>query len=440
MVQVPLTVLVCWDSVVIVLSCRIFLELTGRGNRRDVMSMKPVRQTVTILIIVAIALSFAGCSGSFFNPPPPGCGNNCPPTPEFLYAASPDQILSFEINQSTGALGAPLATPGPNQSIGLTATITLGHLYISDFLNDTVNGFSINSSTGGLTAITGSPYSLGGTPPGAGGLSMFVPAGSYLYATDVNAGTVAGFSYNSASGMLTPVPGSPFPAGNTPVQVVQAGSQGKFLYVSNLNDSGGGISAFTIDFNAGALTPISGSPFPTGPPGSFPGPSAMVVGGNSGNVLYVALAGTANANNKIVAFTIDPSTGVLTPLPLSPFATGNDPLYMALVPVTLVGFQEFLYTANIQDNTISAFIVDGNTGVLTPASGSPFSGGTSLGGLAVTPTGTATGNFFLYAADPQAKTVRAYTVNGTTGALSPIPGSPFPAGSSPTLITVAVSQ
>ena len=398
--------------------------------------MKPIRQAVTIAAALAISLGLAGCFGSSGN----GSFGVLPPTPpehQFLYATSPDQILAFKIDPSTGALGAPLATPGPNQSLGLTATVTLGHLYISDFLNDTVDGFSINSTTGALTPISGSPFPLGGTPPGAGGLSMIVSGSDYLYATDLNAGTVAGFTFDSASGKLTPIPGSPFAAGDTPMQAAQTGfPQGQFLYVSNLNDPVGGISAFTTDIT-GALSPISGSPFPTGSAASFPGPSALIGNGN-GKFLYVALAGTANANNKIAAFVIDPNTGSLTAVSGSPFATGNDPLYMALVPVTLVGFQEFLYTANVQDDTISAFIADGNSGILTPVSGSPYAGGTSLGGLAVTPTGTSAGNFFLYAADPQAKTIRAYTIDGTTGALSPLPGSPFPAGSSPTLITVAV--
>ena len=397
-----------------------------------------MNQAARITLALAISLCLAGCSGnSNIQIFPPGCGNNCPPAPEFLYATTVDQILAFKINSSTGALGAPLAMPGPNQSLGLTATVTLGRLYVSDFLNDNVEGFSINSTTGALSAIGGSPFSLGGTPPGAGGLSAFVSAGSYLYATDLNAGRVAGFAYDSASGKLTPVPGSPFPAGNTPVQAVQAGSQGKFLYVSNLNDSAGGISAFTIDLNTGTLTPILGSPFPTGAVGSFPGPSALVVGGSNGNILYVALAGTASANDKIAAFVIDLNTGSLTAVPGSPFTTGSNPLYMALVPITLVGGQEFLYTANVQDNSISAFTVDGNTGVLTSVTGSPYAAGNSLSGLAVTPTGTSAGNFFLYAGDPQAKTVRAYTIDGNTGALSPISGSPFSAGSSPTLLTVA---
>ena len=399
------------------------------------MRIKLAFQALAIAVALLTSLSLAGCGVGKVSISK-SCLGPCtvPPTAEFLYATSTNHILAFTINQSTGALGAPLAMTGPNQSTGMAATLTLGHLYVSDFLNDAVDGFSINSSSGALTPITGSPFPLGGTPPGAGGLSMIVSGGAYLYATDLNASTVAGFAFDSTSGKLTPVPGSPFSAGNTPVQAVQAGNQGKFLYVSNLNDSAGGISAFNIDFNTGALSPIPGSPFPTGSAGSFPGPSAMVV---NNNFLYVALAGTANPNNKIVAFAIDPTSGVLTTLPSSPFVTGSDPLYIAFVPVTF-GSQAFLYTANVQDGTISAFTADDNTGVLTPVSGSPYAAGSSVGGLAVPPTGTSTlGSFFLYAADPQAKTVRAYAIDGNTGALSPISGSPFPAGNAPLLLTVA---
>lgn len=395
--------------------------------------MKSQRKPLSTIALASL-LSLAGCSGS-------GNGGSLgafpPPAPEhqFLCATGADHVLSFRIDESTGALGTPLAITGPNQTTGMAATVTLGHLYVSDFLNDAVDGFSINSSTGALTAIAGSPFPLGGAPPGAGGLTMFVSGGGYLYATDLNAGKVAGFTFNPSSGELTPVPGSPFSAGNTPVQAVQEGLQSKFLYVSNLNDSAGGISAFAISQGTGALSPIPGSPFPTGSPGSFPGPSALVMSLNS-KFLYVALVGTGSANSQIAAFAIDPSSGGLTPVPGSPFVTGNDPLQMILVPITL-GPRGFLYTANIQDGTISAFTADDNTGVLTPVTGSPYAAGTSVGGLAATVAATPSGSNFLYAADSQAKNIRGYTIDGDTGALSPISGSPFPAGIAPMLLTVA---
>jgi 6-phosphogluconolactonase len=399
--------------------------------------MESLKQAVAMALALPLSLGLVACGGIKGGIPISlTCVTACPPPAEFLYATSPSAIVGFKIDPSTGALGSSFTMSGPTQSLGMVASRTLGHLYVSDFANNKVDGFSINSSTGGLTAVTGSPFSLGGTPPGAGGVSSFVSADSYLYVTNLNAGVVAAFTYDSSTGALNTVAGSPFPAGDTPVQAVIAGSQNQFLYVSNLNDSAGGISAFTIDFNTGALTPIPGSPYATGAAGSFPGPSALAIGGSGQNILYVGLVGTTNANNKIAAFAIDANTGALTAIPGSPFVTGNGPQYIALVPVTL-GNAEFLYTANVQDKTISAFIIDPTSGTLTAISGSPYHGATALGGLAVTPTATSTGNYFLYAADLQAKTVIAFTIDGTTGALSPVSGSPFPAGKAPTLLTVA---
>lgn len=390
-----------------------------------------------VLLTLPSVLGLAGCN------PLKGltllCSTNCPPilpAPEFLYATSTNHVLTFTIDESSGALSVPVTAAGPNQSTGMAASMN-GQLYVSDFLNDTVDGFSINLSSGALTAITNSPFWLGGIPPGAGGLSAFVQNSNYLYATDLNAGTVAGFLYDSGTGVLTPVPGSPFSAGNTPVHAVLATTfQGNiaslYLYVSNLNDSAGGISAFTVNQQNGALSPILGSPFPTGAPGSYPGPSAMVVSVGSG-FLYVALAGTANANNQIAAFSINPATGGLSSLPQSPFTTGNDPLQMAYVPIT-AGPGGFLYTGNVLDDTISAFTVDNSTGVLTPI-GSSFPAGSSVGGLAAMVT--ATGNNFLYQSDPQDMSVRAYTINLTTGEITPVSGSPFSAGGSAPMLLVS---
>ena len=404
------------------------------GKARLMRSGRQGKQ-LSILVTLACLLGLAGCGGfGSVLGGATGCSSNCTTTPpEFLYATSPNHILAFSVDSTTGALGTPVVFPGPNQSTGLAASANGAYLYVSDFLNNGVDGLSINTTSGGLTSITGSPFDLGGTPPGAGGLSKFFGGFPYLYATDLNAAAVNGFLYDSASGALTPVPGSPFSAGDTPVQAVQAG--GLFLYVSNLNDPAGGISAFTVNAQNGALSTIPGSPFPTGPPGSFPGPSALVVSGGN-NLLYVALAGTANANNQIAAFAINPTTGTLTTVPGSPFTTGNDPLQIAYVPVTL-NAQAFLYTANVQDGTISAFTADNGTGVLTPVKGSPYVAGTSIGGLAASSTATAAGNYFLYASDPEGKTVGVFTIDGNTGALASIPGSPFAAGKAPMLLTIA---
>lgn len=395
---------------------------------------------VAIVVALALVLSLQGCgSGSSSSSSSGGqqsCTSNCPPN-HFLLATGRDQIMSFKIDGKTGALGAASIITGPNQSLGVFATPTTGYLYVSDFQNDTVEAFTINPSTGALTTISGSPFSLGGTPPGAGGLAWDLN-GNYLYATDVNANAVAAFAILGSDqpnpGALKSISGSHYLVGTNPMHATVANNglgTTQFTYVSNLNDSAGGISAFAIDLNTGALTMVPGSPFPTGTAGSFPGPSALVAvqGTGTSEFLYVALAGTVNANNKIVGFASDRNTGMLTPLAGSPFPTGQNPSHMVLDPTG-----RFLYAANAMDDTISGFIVDGNTGALTPMPGSPFAGGSSVGGMAVALTQ------FLYVADPQANTIKAYTIDNTsttsTGALTPFGSPAFAAGIEPMLLTV----
>ena len=165
-----------------------------------------------------------------------------------------------------------------------------------------------------------------GSAQGPGGLAID-PAGKFLFATEISAGTVAAFTINSATGALTAVQGSPFPASTFPAQAA-VDPTGKFLYVSNYNDPAGGVSAYTINSTSGALTAIAGSPFPTQ---AFGGPAGLAVH-SGGKFLYVSLAGTANPNHLIAAFTIDTATGALGPVVGSPFSAGLAPLHIALDP------------------------------------------------------------------------------------------------------------
>jgi 6-phosphogluconolactonase (cycloisomerase 2 family) len=188
------------------------------------------------------------------------------------------------------------------------------------------------------------------------------------------------------------------------------------LYVSNYNDAMGGISAYTINSTSGVLTPIAGSPFPT--QANFPGPNRMAIGGG-GKFLYVGMSGTVNANHGVSAFAIDSGTGALTPIAGSPFTTGNDPQGIAIDPSG-----KFLYTANSQDNTLSAFTIDASSGTLTAASGFPFATSAAPTALAIDPAGQ-----FLYVGEAANNGIEAFGINATTGAVTPISGSPFSTGS-----------
>ncbi len=93
----------------------------------------------------------------------------------------------------------------------------------------------------------------GQTPTAAGGaISVDVdPSGKFVYTANVNANTISAYSVDTSTGLLTPIPGSPFPAGANPFFVAVHPS-GDFLYADNVN--GENVSAYAVDSNTGALT------------------------------------------------------------------------------------------------------------------------------------------------------------------------------------------
>ena len=55
----------------------------------------------------------------------------------------------------------------------------------------------------------------------------------------------------------------PFPTGIAPWCVV-ADTSGQYVYAANALITSSNISAFTMDATTGSLTPVTGSPFPAG--------------------------------------------------------------------------------------------------------------------------------------------------------------------------------
>src|SRR6266849_8204343 len=217
-------------------------------------------------ILFSFLAFLSGCGSST----PKSCLGTCTLQPtEFLYAPGGNGISSFTL--STAGVPTPLGNQAaPNESEGIVVDPSAKFLYVSDFANGSVDAFTINATSGGLTVVPGSPFLVFLAGSASGGIAVD-PSTKFLYVTLVNVPAVAAFSINSSSGALTAGPGSPFATGNTPFQVITDPS-GKFLYVSNLNDSQGAISAYTIDSTSGALTPVLGSPFST--QSNFPGPNA----------------------------------------------------------------------------------------------------------------------------------------------------------------------
>ena len=125
------------------------------------------------------------------------------------------------------------------------------------------------------------------------------PSGKFVYVANQNKNNVSGFTIDSSTGVLTAFTGSPFTTGSFPVSVAVDPS-GKFVYVANSQSNN--VSGYTIE-TTGALTSL-GNAFTAGSsPFSVaitPGCPAPVITGAtaSPDVLWPP-------NHKFVDVTID---------------------------------------------------------------------------------------------------------------------------------------
>ena len=335
--------------------------------------------------------------------------------------------------------------------------------YAADRGDNTISAYSIDSTTGALTAV-GTPVPTGMSPYAIAAR----PDGEYVYVVNETSNNISVYAVNATSGALSAVPGSPFAAGTDP-QALAFDSTGAYLYVAN--NGSDNLSAYVVNDSTGALTPQSTATYTTGS-----GPSAVSVGNlSSGQFVFVANNG---GSNNISVFAIAAVTGALTPVAGSPFAAGGNPHSLVLQPYSPFDYGgEYLYTANFDGNssTIPGFSVDADTGALTVLSGSPFSLPVSnyigtdatgsylyvttsagLVGYSINGTGLLTAlagfpvasgshaysvtvdpsNQFLYVGNGGSANISGYKVDTANGGLTAIPDSPFAAGSQPDFIAI----
>ena len=104
--------------------------------------------------------------------------------------------------------------------------------------------WSVNPGNGKVTPVAGAPFLE--NPGGAGPRELQVtPNGKFVYVVNINTDTVAGYAINPSSGALTQVPGSPFSVGTTANNLgcvscplgITIHSSGRFVYVANSTNS-----------------------------------------------------------------------------------------------------------------------------------------------------------------------------------------------------------
>ncbi len=245
-----------------------------------------------------------------------------------------------------------------------------------------IYGWTIDSS-GGLTPIGGFPIPVSLTIPTLLAFNQYAvitnPAGTLLFVSDAGINQIIVYQIGGSGG-LTQAPGSPFSAGTIVPQNMGMDGKGRYLYVSSegssLNHAGTVVGAFSVS-SAGVLQQISGSPFNY--------PLWQMEGDPSGSYLVGISGKTAfwfgSDDNSLYVFSINQSTGAISPVAGSPFTTTYAPFNMAVRPTTTGS--EFVYTFSVNDsgtayNPIEGFQINTGTGgvsALSLSSSAPTSWG-----------------------------------------------------------------
>ena len=338
---------------------------------------RPWLRRISVLAAIAGCLLLAGCGSSNSTPPPP------PPPPSpvgHAYLTTANNLLAYSISASNGGLTVITSPAGAPGGTAVTSNAQKNLVY-SLSSGGQISGYTLNRSDGSLTAIAGSPWAGAGV--GVAFLTVDA-AGQYLFVPAMQDFVVVPYTIGAAGaltiGLQVSTPKAPLTATVDPPAhflYVPMGATGTELYqivngalVDNgtippqglgaavsvaitptdtfayISDGLSGVAAYSINPTTGGLTPVAGSPFLAGV-----GSSALAITPN-GKFLYVA------ATTGLVGFSIN-SDGSLTSLG-SPLTFPSPPLAMSIEPSGA-----FLYVTSNNSPSVSIFQINATTGVLS---------------------------------------------------------------------------
>jgi hypothetical protein len=277
----------------------------------------------------------------------------------------------------------------------------------NDPINNSVSGFAV-STTGALTPVPGSPFSTAGLGAGGGyyAANRIVVVNNFLYATNTVTNSIAGFSIDTTTGALTPVPGSPFVT-SLKNPITMAGNASSTLLLVSDSSIPSKIEGFQFDAS-GALTPLytllssaQGARSPIDGVAISPNGKFFAATNLSGMEMYAILA--------------DLTLSAVPGMPFPKTGTGS----VTSAAFTCDGTRLYAAEANFQ-TTVDGWVLS-STGVLTPITGSPF---TQTRGFNSNVAIADPGGKFVFVATQASDTTPVFSINAN-GSLTPVPGSPF---------------
>lgn len=207
-----------------------------------------------------------------------------PPTSQYLYAVDKigNQVFEFAVDTSSGALTIPPnltevpAFPADQVPAAIAVDPCDRFVYVSNSISNKVSAYTICSAAsttcpfanGRLVEVSGSPFSLAGSPNGAGPL-VVDPFGNFVYVLGVLSNTISPMKISPISGSLTALNPATVATGVGPVAIAIRPDD-NWLFVSNygnVNVGGNTVSQYSVTPATGALTAqpvIPTDNYPTG--------------------------------------------------------------------------------------------------------------------------------------------------------------------------------
>jgi YVTN family beta-propeller protein len=324
-------------------------------------------------------------------------------------SGSDGSISVFTVDPISGiltALSQPIVTgAGLNNPVAIAISPKGTFAYAVNFFSNTVSMFSVNSSTGQLTALSPATVTTDSSCAPASGNSTAIaihPAGAFAYITNKCTHSVSMFSINASTGIFSPLSTPSVNSGNFP-QRISINPAGTFAYVANFFDDT--VTIYSIA-NNGILTAVNTI-------SAFSGPSQIAFH-PGGNYAYVP---NYNANS-ISILDLQNNTVIGSVL------TGDGPTQIA---INSTGTNA--YVVNRNSNAISMYSIVSD-GSLIPLSTATIATGTTPVSIGISPSGAN-----VYVSNFDDNTVSMYSINSSTGVLSAL-STPVAAGTNPSFIAI----
>lgn len=351
-------------------------------------------------------------SGKFLYVLNAGCGGTAQlACPEGATASDTGANISLFTIGGKGSLSFQASyTSQGNQPISILADPSGTHLFVLDStvtdpttctgyipgnpatICGDVTAFNIDGNTGRLSLITNTTVknsngtNLSYFPVGSGPIEFsLIPAGTFLYTIERGSGSSADpsqavFVYGQSAGQLTLTQNTPIPTGATALSYIYSSSRYTYLVDAENGTTTGQILPYTVGTN-GALQSLVGGQVNNA--GTTANPKTMIVD-HQGKFLYLTNRGPnlteSSPASSVSAFFIDQSTGRLTPLAGAnsntsvTFGAGSEPSCILEDPSN-----QFLYTANYADSTVTGAVINSTTGTLTTLRKAPSNGFATTG-------------------------------------------------------------